>query len=80
MKFNYLNDLIKLGEKLEILLICLNLLKLRRLFSFKIPCFLKILDPLFNEYSKNNNKKYALNLNMRVRFLNQSIVGISINM
>ena len=30
--------------------------------------------------AKNNNIKYALNLNIRVSFLNQDIVGISINM
>ena len=57
MKFNYLNDLSELREKLmkhegfeeaiEKLLIwnTLNLsklLKLKRLLSFKIPCFLEI--------------------------------------
>ena len=60
-------------------LICLSLLKLRRLLQFKIPRFLKIQEPLFNEYSKNENKKYDLNIDITVSFLSQNIVGISIN-
>ena len=64
---------------LKNVLICLSLLKLRGLFSFKIPRFLKILEPLFNEYSKNSNNKYALNLNIRVSFLNENFVGIGVS-
>ena len=62
------------------LLICFNLQKIRRLLSFKISFFLKIEEPILNEYSKNNNKTYDLNLNLRDKLLNQNVVGISINM